>query len=149
MRRLAPLPRPRSVQLRLVRDTHTVNNGASFFRALDSAPGSFPGAFFVGKKSRGAQKTRLDCDIKGRPTAVVFGLLVLGRFLWGLMVRFGLVGVVGRQVPDGLGRLQSSYVQVDEILKSPSLIAGTAFTIASSAHNLLGLSHLQQRGQNG
>ena len=32
MRRLAQLPRPRSVQLRLVRDTHTVNNSASFSR---------------------------------------------------------------------------------------------------------------------
>lgn len=73
---------------------------------------------------------------------LIFFSLVLGRFLWGLMVGFGLVGVVGRQVADGLRRLQSSHVQVDKVLKSPSLIAGTAFTIASSAHNLLGLSHL-------
>lgn len=73
---------------------------------------------------------------------LIFFSLVLGRFLWGLMVRFGFVGVVGRQVADGLRRLQSSHVQVDKVLKSPSLIAGTAFTIASFAHNLLGLSHL-------
>ena len=73
---------------------------------------------------------------------LIFFSLVLGRLLWGLMLRFGLLGVIGRQVPNRLRRLQSSYVQVDEILKSPSLIAGTAFTIASSAHNLLGLSHL-------
>ena len=73
---------------------------------------------------------------------LIFFSLVLGRFLWGLMVGFGLVGVVGRQVADGLRRLQSSHVQVDKVLKSPSLIAGTAFTIASFAHNLLGLSHL-------
>ena len=73
---------------------------------------------------------------------LIFFSLVLGRVLWGLMVRFGLVGVVGRQVPDGLRRLQTGHAQVDEVLKSPSLIAGTAFTIASFAHNLLGLSHL-------
>jgi len=84
-------------------------------------------------------KQRLGGDVELR---LIFFSLVLGRFLWGLMVRFGFVGVVGRQVPNRLRRLQSSYVQVDEILKSPSLIAGTAFTIASSAHNLLGLSHL-------
>ena len=73
---------------------------------------------------------------------LIFFSLVLGRFLWGLMVRFGFVGVVGRQVPNRLRRLQSGHPQIDEVLKSPSLIAGTAFTIASFAHNLLGLSHL-------
>lgn len=84
-------------------------------------------------------KQRLGGDVELR---LIFFSLVLGRLLWRLMLRFGLVGVIGRQVPDGLRRLQSGHVQVDEVLKSPSLIAGTAFTIASFAHNLLGLSHL-------
>ncbi len=84
-------------------------------------------------------KQRLGGDVELR---LIFFSLVPGRVLWGLMLRFGLVGVIGRQVPDGLRRLQSGHVQVDEVLKSPSLIAGTAFTIASFAHNLLGLSHL-------
>ncbi len=84
-------------------------------------------------------KQRLGGDVELR---LIFFRLVPGRVLWGLMLRFGLVGVIGRQVPDGLGRLQSGHAQVDEVLKSPSLIAGTAFTIASFAHNLLGLSHL-------
>ncbi len=84
-------------------------------------------------------KQRLGGDVELR---LIFFGFVLGRLLWGLMLRFGPVGVIGRQVPNRLRRFQSGHVQVDEVLKSPSLIAGTAFTIASFAHNLLGLSHL-------
>ena len=84
-------------------------------------------------------KQRLGGDVELR---LIFFGLVLGRLIGGLMLRFGLVGIVGRQVPNRLPRLQSGHAQVDEVLKSPSLIAGTAFTIASFAHNLLGLSHL-------
>ena len=84
-------------------------------------------------------ETALGGDVELR---LIFFGFVLGRLLGRLMLRFGLVGVIRRQVPNGLCRFQSGHVQVDEVLKSPSLIAGTAFTIASLAHNLLGLSRL-------
>lgn len=60
------------------------------------------------------------------------------------MLRLGVLGVIRGQIVYRLDRFHSGRFEVQHVLEPPGLIGGGSLTIASLAHNLLGLGHLQK-----
>ena len=60
------------------------------------------------------------------------------------MLGLGVLGVIRGQIANSFDCFYSGRLEVQHILEPPGLIGGGAFTIASLAHNLLGLGRLQK-----